>query len=74
MSARTAAEDGLLAAALVGLDGFGHAAVIALAGTFVAFARRFLRWSGQLACARGLRSIAGSAVVCAWLYLLYTSR
>ncbi len=68
---RAAADNGAYAAALLGVYGIGHCAVIVLAGTSAGWVQRYLNWNETSKATAIVRGLCGAGVLAGGLYLLY---
>ena len=70
---KTAQEEVLYGALLVGLYGIGHSVAIVAAGASAQTVQRWLSWKAGARAATILRGAAGVAVIAGGIYFLYTA-
>jgi cytochrome c-type biogenesis protein len=70
---KTAQDEALYGALLVGLYGIGHSVAIVAAGASAQTVQRWLSWKAGARAAAILRGTAGVAVIAGGIYFLYTA-
>lgn len=71
--ALSSSQDGIFSLFLFIAYGLGHGAVIVLAGTFSGALGKYLDWNEQSRVVLVVKKICGALVICAGLYIGYTS-